>query len=967
MLSMKRQKLAPVLVGIAIALGAAFPVLADDTEIYVVPPSNATARPNILFMLDTSGSMGEIDDGETKSRIELLKEALNATLNGANKDINVAIAEYYDTTVRPVSAPFRRLQDHRATLVGAVNALEYGGSTPTTDALSAGVQWFEKGLGGYDSPIEYSCQANQIVLMTDGRPNTSELTEYNGESCNNLGDDEYDYIPDDRKEHIRCSFEIVQHGLTDLFPEDSDDPKTSGDQRVTTSTVAFNLDDAWAQTLMNNLAIAGGGTYYPATDADDLVDAFTDAISQLPENVGLSFTPPAVPVNSNNRLVAGNDAYFGMFQPSTTDYWPGNFKKYGLEVRDNILTLVDARTPALPAIQNGKFREDAQSFWNSTIDGDDVTEGGAAARLGTNRNTYTYLSNPKNGIASKDLTAAVNSLDSSNTAITDKMLGLKGSRKDNLGILLDWIHGLDVKNLRKQNTDSYVGPRAEMGANIHTSPSLVQYDGGPTVAFITTTEGYLHAFNTATGDELFAWMPEELLGNIERLYDNKATPADGSIPYGLDGPMTLWHNDINKDGKVNGTDHVYLYFGMRRGGNSYFALDVTSVSAPKFLWKLTGDKKSKKDKDKKDKDKKDKGAFTDLGQTWSKLQLTKVKTSAAKPVDALVFGGGYDTRQDTAGTARSNDQTGNAIYIINATTGALLWRADETSNANLRIPTMLNSIPADVRALDLNQNGVLDRIYAADTGGRVFRIDINDTVNITSNGATTGGAIADINDGTVAGNRRFYNAPDVVLVTKGAPPYLAIAIGSGHRASPTNKEVTDRLYVFKDSPVFTAPGTYTAATESDMTDTSTGSPPAGSARGWYITLSNSGEKVLANVTTLDHRLFFTSFTTGTTSSTDPCATNSAGGQGRLYAVDIRTASSVLNFDESNDSDTGQVLAVSDRAKGLTSSGIPGQIVGINNRATAPAEPGLVTDIWSGLQEEAEIRTPATSTLWLKLE
>ena len=66
-----------------------------------------------------------------------------------------------------------------------------------------------------------------------------------------------------------------------------------------------------------------------------------------------------------------------------------------------------------------------------------------------------------------------------------------------------------------------------------------------------------------------------------------------SHPYGLDGPLTAWANDINNNGVLQDSsgnteagEHAYLYVGMRRGGNNYYALDVTNRSTPELKWMI---------------------------------------------------------------------------------------------------------------------------------------------------------------------------------------------------------------------------------------------------------------------------------------------------------------------------------------------------------------------------------------------
>ena len=81
---------------------------------------------------------------------------------------------------------------------------------------------------------------------------------------------------------------------------------------------------------------------------------------------------------------------------------------------------------------------------------------------------------------------------------------------------------------------------------------------------------------------------------------------------------------------------------------------------------------------------------------------------------------------------------------------------------------MQHSIPGDVRVLDLDNNGLADRMYVADMGARIWRFDI---FNGRPGRSTfvTGGKLASLGVADGVGNplsdaRRFYNAPDVSLV-----------------------------------------------------------------------------------------------------------------------------------------------------------------------------------------------------------
>src|SRR5690606_37392508 len=108
-------------------------------------------------------------------------------------------------------------------------------------------------------------------------------------------------------------------------------------------------------------------------------------------------------------------------------------------------------------------------------------------------------------------------------------------------------------------------------------------------------------------------------------------------------------------------DFVYLVFGLRRGGNSYYALDVSDKNNPVMKWVQ------------------DEG----FGQTWSTPVIARVDTDDVDPEgsdirtrDAVVIvGGGYDPVHDTPAAPASADAMGNRIYMLDLETGEPVWSA----------------------------------------------------------------------------------------------------------------------------------------------------------------------------------------------------------------------------------------------------------------------------------------------------
>ena len=92
-----------------------------------------------------------------------------------------------------------------------------------------------------------------------------------------------------------------------------------------------------------------------------------------------------------------------------------------------------------------------------------------------------------------------------------------------------------------------------MGDPMHAQPAILNYKSGDTeytTIFMATNEGFLHAIEHAEGSELYAFMPKELLPNTNAFYENQQST---SHPYGLDGDLTIWHEDENENVRVDAT------------------------------------------------------------------------------------------------------------------------------------------------------------------------------------------------------------------------------------------------------------------------------------------------------------------------------------------------------------------------------------------------------------------------------
>ncbi|HZL95659.1 MAG TPA: PilC/PilY family type IV pilus protein, partial [Vicinamibacterales bacterium] len=485
------------------------------------------------------------------------------------------------------------------------------------------------------------------------------------------------------------------------------------------------------------------------------------------------------------------------------------------------------------------------------------------------------------------LAATGNRVAKTNTSITDAVLNTGTTGDPTRDQVIDFINGLDLPDTDQDNVTNE--PRNQMGDPLHSQPVSVIY--GPELRdgllFFATNDGFLHALDIESGVERWSFLPPEFLGDQIELYKNEWSV---NKHYGIDGDLRL-EMIADNDGIVENGEKVYLYFGMRRGGDFYYALDVSNPSLPQLMFRLDG------------------STLPGLGQSWATPVPTRMDIDGTVR-HVLVIAGGYEPDQDS--DALTTDIIGNSIYIVDAVTGALLWHGSRDGthkdfNASGR--AMDYSIPARVRVVDFDGDGLADRMYAADMGGQIWRFDVNNGQSPSN--LINGGVIAQLGGAPdaappLAVTRRFYYAPDVASVNTKDYNFIHIGIGSGHREHPLGTANQDRFYALRDYVIgpmtqtqYNALPMITDASLTPVTDIDTsvtnGSP------GWRLDLNIGGlqgEKVLAEARTFNNQVIFSTFTP----SPGAPSCKPELGRNRLYQMSIFNGNPVMNLDGSADPD-----------------------------------------------------------------
>lgn len=813
------------------------------------------------------------------------------------------------------------------------------GPPPCTNANLNSADCLKETITGspvYTSPILDPCQANYIVLLSDGEQNQYKSADDIPALLNTAPDPSFPKTCTTANSGATCGLSLAEFARR--FDQST---AHSGNQTIKTYTIGF----AFSSDFLRDMAVRGGGSYHTADSADSLVHAFQSIVADILSKP-TTFTAPTLTISAFNRLFNSDEVYISIFEPQRAARWAGNVKKYFLCKPDQagctVGQLMDAS--GVPAVANGYIKPTAQSAWGNLQDGPDVEVGGAGMQIRdqghANRNLYTYTGGSLPVDVNLNVAAhRIPASPTNNAAITKAMLGDAGMSDAERSSLINWIRGQDVDDEDGNSITNET--RWIFGDPLHSAATVVNYgkqgDTPISKLFVGANDGGLRMINTSNGREDWMFIPKELL-SIQRIL--RANPS-GNHVYGMDGSPVAWANDINGNGIIEKPlgDSVKVFIGQRRGGRNYYAFDVTpdspltsltAVVHPRLLWQINGDLTP---------------GFSRLGQTWSTPLRTRIlMNESGNPVlrNVLIFGGGYDSVNDAVfGPAGA----GNAIFIVDANTGGLIWSAS-SSDAIVTVPDMEYAIPSDIRLIDTNGDGATDRLYVGDLGGQVWRVDLTGALTAGSGANTVVGKLAALSDpDSEADQRRFMYRPQVALVNdiefSDNPKYIALAINSGDRETPLGETVDDRVYVLRDYQMsymsdtngdrladtfetITTDDLYNATSDITSTDSI---EDLQESSGWYIDLLDSGEKGITEGAVLissrpgEPPIYtFNTFAPGQQATAQSCSISV--GTNRTYYINLLNANGTDIIDE-----TTQARSKYNDAFGIAPSQAVGQLEG----------------------------------------
>ena len=956
--------------GLAICL--AFPVSSGfvfAAEPYpALPPSLSTSvTPNVLLYIDTSGSMlqdannnwmltglcnsnnnwsGCVDNNTNNYRTSIDSEVTspNTKMNIAkrvarnlidanpnlrfglfsfeDKPNNVGGAERSEGSVLRSPVMDMSVAANKSAMLTAINALNGRTATPLgeglleiTQYLKGGASLYGKtaGLTGavYTSPIQYRCQKNFAIVVTDGdatgednlpqvpytardglgaavAKNFNVCTNSNTVSNNDLDVncpaslEGFTTTPGfgDGTNRFRALRDVAKYGRVadlrvggnDLDGKSFDDPKFAK-QNLTTYTIGFGV----VNEVIPAAAKAGGGLSYTAQSEAALSNSLTAAVNSITASIS---NAGGVATQSETTQV-GNKVFQPIYNPNG---WYGELRCFALDTSTGVGA---ACTPNSKAV----------------IPTPTATSG---------RNIYTSKVIPTASPLTDNETTAFDFKASNLSSMTSVQRSSLGSSSTIRRNNINFIRGVEGIAGFRSRYSAVAGATVLLGDIVDGQPIVVSKPFGATndtsysvfasdnasrsIVFVGANDGMLHAFavnesSTGASDNM-----RELMGYIpSSVYPRLA--ALGAADYGAATPHTYHVNGNLKqaDVKLSGSWKTIVVGGLGQGGQGYYAIDATTESqldaATKAVkWEWTD------------------AQSASMGYSFGTPIIYNVRESSTTVVPAVIVSNGYESdHDDTAAGGSKSTSKDSVLYILNANTGALIKSIPVPSGGGLSSPA----------GLDVGQDGILDYVYAGDLNGKLWRFDLtSDTpanFKVISTPIFDAGvghpitlrpAVMPVNkssDGTALGNLVLFGTGKLLI--------------DSDRSDTTEQSLFGILDKMEAAPT-TVPNTISATTLRDQTftDTHTNSTAdtirdgsyrkvsnnaidltadANTYQGWVIRLPTSSERLVSTPLIFSDKVMFG---TGIPISTEKCL---PGGSGWILGLNPLTGSSVRKNNQSS--------------------------------------------------------------------
>ncbi len=466
------------------------------------------------------------------------------------------------------------------------------------------------------------------------------------------------------------------------------------------------LDDLW------HAAVNGRGKYYNARDPASLSAGLSSALS----GINVQQAAAAASATSSPNITQTDRSIFSSTYRTTK--WDGEVTAQ----------LINASTGEVePAI-----------LWSAQTQLDTVIHADTSVSIAS-RNIYTF--DDANALGNHLKNFTYGSLTAGEQAYFDNKctptLLTQCSGSMSAGDIASGNSGLNlVHYLRGNHTLEGTVFRARdhfLGDTVNAKPAYVKFpqfsfnDAGylsfkatqtalprQGVLYMGSNDGMLHAFNSDTGAEMWAYVPKIVMPNLYKLAESSYATLH---QYYVDGsPETM---DIYVAADTNGLLagwHTILVGGLGLGGKGFYALDVTDPANPIALWEICSSSALCAISD------------ADMGYSYGNPVITKRSTDNQWVV---LVSSGYNNGGTGQGT----------LFVLDAVTGVVLDKT--TTGAATNPPSGLSKLSPWID--NISTNYIARFVYGGDLNGDVWRFDFGAA---GAAGAPTVTKLASLRDGS---------------------------------------------------------------------------------------------------------------------------------------------------------------------------------------------------------------------------
>jgi type IV pilus assembly protein PilY1 len=474
-------------------------------------------------------------------------------------------------------------------------------------------------------------------------------------------------------------------------------------QTASSSEVQERIDDLW------HAAVNGHGKYYSARDALALSRGLRDVLSGIGTSAGTS----AAAATSNPNVTTGDNFIFTSLY--WTKYWVGEFSRESIDLSTGDITLTGNDWKAHELLDSASWS--GRSIYTFVSGGGVPRNFNWSSLTGTSGGVCTPPTNEKGCFSSTYIDsglaqfctigpmclAAADKVTASGQYLVDYLRGDK-TYEDTIsvtGFYRERKHRLgDIVSSEAY----YVGKYVYDYGTSNGYPDRNTSRSDPTI-YVAANDGMLHAFNAGDsgaggGTERWAYVPSMVMKSMHRLADKE---YDTNHRYLVDG------SPIAGDVKDSGVWKTILVGGLAGGGAGYYALDITSQTAPKVLWEFR--QKS--------------GCVASTSPRFSSsARMTEdcdLGFSYGNPIITKLLNGTWVVMVTSGYNNHTNGDGKGYLYILDAMTGAVLHKAS-TGVGDTTTPSGLSRITA--WAENALKDNTAKYVYGGDLLGNLWKFDL---------------------------------------------------------------------------------------------------------------------------------------------------------------------------------------------------------------------------------------------------